>query len=195
MARRGNGLRRLGSRRPSPALVVSIVALSVALGGTGYAAIKIPAGSVGSTELATDAVTSSKVKNGALTPQDIRGGLPVPARGPQGLPGAPGSPGAQGIQGVQGEIGPPGQPGQPGQPGVTSLEGIPCDTTAPPLAYRGTTHAIYRIGVVALVTCRQVVATSQVANGIVENDEQCDDANTVGGDGCSPAGLVERQLP
>ena len=37
---------RLG--RPSPALVVSIIALIVALGGTSYAAFSVPRDSVGS---------------------------------------------------------------------------------------------------------------------------------------------------
>ena len=49
--------------RPSPAMVVAIVALIVALGGTGYAAIKLPANSVGTAQLKKDAVTSLKVKN------------------------------------------------------------------------------------------------------------------------------------
>jgi hypothetical protein len=34
-------------RRPSPGLVVGLIALFVALGGTGYAAVVLPAHSVG----------------------------------------------------------------------------------------------------------------------------------------------------
>jgi hypothetical protein len=52
--------------RPSPALVVAIVALVVALGGTGYAAIKLPANSVGAKQLKKGAVERAKIKNGAI---------------------------------------------------------------------------------------------------------------------------------
>jgi hypothetical protein len=44
-------------RRPSPALVVAVLALSVALGGTSYAAIT---------------VTGAQVKDGSITTRDIR---------------------------------------------------------------------------------------------------------------------------
>ena len=43
--------------RPSPALVVSVIALSVALGGTSYAAIVLPANSVGTRQIKKNAVT------------------------------------------------------------------------------------------------------------------------------------------
>ena len=56
-------MRNLRLHRPSPALVVSVMALSVALGGTGYAAIVLPANSVGTKQIKKNAVTSAKVKN------------------------------------------------------------------------------------------------------------------------------------
>ena len=56
---------RLG--RPSPALVVSIIALIVALGGTSYAAFSVPRNSVGSRQLRKNAVTTKKIANGAVT--------------------------------------------------------------------------------------------------------------------------------
>ena len=43
-------MKRLLRHRPSPAMVVSLLALTVALGGTGYAAIVLPANSVGTTQ-------------------------------------------------------------------------------------------------------------------------------------------------
>lgn len=52
---------------PSPAMVVACLALLVALGGTGYAAIKLPANSVGTKQLKRGAVTGVKVKSNALT--------------------------------------------------------------------------------------------------------------------------------
>ncbi len=47
--------------------VAATLALMVALGGTSYAAIKIPANSVGTAQLKRSAVTASKVKPGSLT--------------------------------------------------------------------------------------------------------------------------------
>jgi hypothetical protein len=57
---------------PSPALVVALVALFVALGGTSYAAITaLPANSVGTTQLKSNAVTGPKIKDGAITAAKI----------------------------------------------------------------------------------------------------------------------------
>ena len=61
-------------KSPSPALVVSCVALAVALGGTGYAVTKLPKSSVGGTQIKSNAVTSSKVKNGSLLAADFKSG-------------------------------------------------------------------------------------------------------------------------
>jgi hypothetical protein len=57
---------------PSPAMIVACIALTVALGGTGYAAIRLPANSVGTKQLKKKAVTSPKVKDNSLTGADIR---------------------------------------------------------------------------------------------------------------------------
>lgn len=75
-------------RSPSPATVISIIALFVSLGGTGYAAIKLPANSVNSkqiknksvknADLAKNAVTGDKVKDGSLTGADLAAGV-IPA--------------------------------------------------------------------------------------------------------------------
>ena len=49
-------------RAPSPALVISLIALFVALGGTSYAAItRLPANSVGTAQLKNNAVTGAKL--------------------------------------------------------------------------------------------------------------------------------------
>jgi hypothetical protein len=58
-------------RRPSPAMVVACLALAVALGGTSYAAVRLPANSVGTKQLKKNAVTSAKVKNDTLTGADV----------------------------------------------------------------------------------------------------------------------------
>ena len=54
-------------RKPSLALIISLIALFVSLGGTSYAAIVLPAHSVGTTQLKTAAVTTGKIKAGAVT--------------------------------------------------------------------------------------------------------------------------------
>ncbi len=58
--------------RPSPALVISIIALVVAMSGTGYAALNLPANSVGTKQLRKGAVTGAKVKNGAITGAKVK---------------------------------------------------------------------------------------------------------------------------
>jgi hypothetical protein len=59
--------------RPSPAMVVACLALLVALSGTGYAAIKLPAKSVGSKQLKTGAVTNVKLARRAVTGAKVAG--------------------------------------------------------------------------------------------------------------------------
>jgi hypothetical protein len=65
-------MRRIRCHWPSPAMVVACVALTVALGGTSYAALKLPANSVGTKQLKNNAVTSPKVKKNSLTGADVR---------------------------------------------------------------------------------------------------------------------------
>ena len=58
-------------RAPSPSMIVACVALFVALGGTSYAAVKLPANSVGTKQIKDSAVTGAKVKDATLTGADI----------------------------------------------------------------------------------------------------------------------------
>jgi hypothetical protein len=53
-------------RRPSAAMIVSLMALFASLGGVGYAATALPDGSVGSDQLQTGSVINGKIKNGAV---------------------------------------------------------------------------------------------------------------------------------
>jgi hypothetical protein len=89
-------------RRPSPATVIAVLALFVALGGTSYAALQLPKGSVGAKQLKKNAVTSPKVKPGSLVLSDFRRSQRSRLRGPRGLTGAQGAQGAQGLQGPAG---------------------------------------------------------------------------------------------
>jgi hypothetical protein len=76
---------------PSPALVIAMVALFVALGGTGYAASQVGGGGH------AVAGKKTKVKRGPRGPRGFRG-----PQGPRGDKGAPGSPGAKGANGANG---------------------------------------------------------------------------------------------
>ena len=88
-------MNRFRPHRPSPAMIVALIALIVAMGGTGYAAIKLGRNSVGTKQIKKNAVTTSKVKNGSLRARDFPvGELPV---GPQGAKGDPGANGADGA--------------------------------------------------------------------------------------------------
>lgn len=53
-------------RRPSPAIVISSVALFMSLGGVGYAATQLPRNSVGSRQLRKEAVTFRKIHPNAV---------------------------------------------------------------------------------------------------------------------------------
>jgi hypothetical protein len=74
-------MHRIIRRRVSPALVIASIALLVALGGTGYAAIALPANSVGTAQLKNGAVTAAKVKPGSLLKSSFAAGQ-LPTAGP-----------------------------------------------------------------------------------------------------------------
>ena len=67
------------SRLPSPALVVAVCALLVALGGTTYAVAAIPTHSVGPAQLKKGAVTSKAVKDHSLKAKDLKAGQLPPS--------------------------------------------------------------------------------------------------------------------
>jgi len=85
---------------------IALLALFVALGGTSYAVIRLPARSVGTKQLRNNAVTSAKVKNRSLKAVDFASGqLPAGATGPTGPKGDTGAIGAQGPKGDAGAAG------------------------------------------------------------------------------------------
>lgn len=85
-------------RTPGPALVISLIALFVALGGTTYAATSLPKNSVGTAQLKKGAVTKAKINKKTI--KSLKGN-----RGPAG---------AQGATGAQGPAGPAGPAGAAG---------------------------------------------------------------------------------
>lgn len=92
--------------RISSAHVIALLALFVAMGGTGYAAVKLPRNSVGASQIKPNGVGSSEVKNGALRKADFKASeLPVGVQGPAGPAGAKGDKGANGTNGTNGTNG------------------------------------------------------------------------------------------
>jgi hypothetical protein len=92
-------MRRL--RRPSHATAVAYLALFVALGGVSYAALKLPANSVGTKQLRKHAVTLAKISASAR--KSLHGA--AGARGPAGAAGTKGDSGPRGATGPAGTTG------------------------------------------------------------------------------------------
>ncbi len=109
-------LRRLGS----PSLVVAVIALFVALGGTALAAKYV--------------ITSKgQIKPSVL--KQLKGAKgPAGAQGPQGAAGNPGTPGSAGAPGAPGATGATGATGTTGPTGPTGSTGI-TGPTGPSTAY------------------------------------------------------------
>ncbi len=70
-------MKRFVSRRPSPAMIVALLALFVALGGSSYAAVKIGArdiqrGAVGTRAIANNSIRSADIRNATVSGADVK---------------------------------------------------------------------------------------------------------------------------
>jgi hypothetical protein len=109
-------MRRLLLHRPSAATILALIALFVALGSGAYAAITLPANSVGTKQLKNRAVTAAKVKPHSLLASNFKAGQ---------LPrGATGATGSTGPQGPKGDTGPQGLKGATGATGPQGPSGV-----------------------------------------------------------------------
>ena len=129
--------------------VMATAAMFIALGGGAYAAVKLPANSVGTRQLKRDAVNSSRVRDGSLRAKDFERGQ-VPAA----VPGTPGSKGDPGPAGPHGAAGPRG-------PGALSFDGqVEKDATF---------HAVATVdGLVLQVFCNDASSNVQMRIGGVD---------------------------
>jgi hypothetical protein len=114
---------------------VGLLALFVALGGTSYAAAKLPRNSVGTAQIRSGAVTQRKLApavRAELTPKTVLGSPgaqgPQGDPGPQGPQGDTGLPGPKGDTGAKGDTGPQGPKGDTGAKGDTGPQGPKGDT-------------------------------------------------------------------
>lgn len=91
--------------RQSPAMIVAMLALFVALTGT---AVATTSALITGKQIKNSSITGADVKNKSLTPRDFRGSVRGPRglRGPVGPQGPAGPQGLAGAQGIQGPIGP-----------------------------------------------------------------------------------------
>ncbi len=98
-----------------------------------WAAVTLPANSVGKRQLKRNAVTGEKVADGSLKAKDFTAGqLPAGERGPAGPSGAAGPPGVRGERGDSGPAGPKGEKGDRGDmgpQGPSGCDGLLCPGT------------------------------------------------------------------
>lgn len=129
-------MRVIRSLRQTPALVVSIMALLIALSGTSVAVVALAKGQVKTRHLAAGAVTSGKIKNNAVKRAKIKNNAIVSGKVKDGsllardfrageLPA--------GEQGPVGQVGPVGPVGPAGAPAVVARLSEGVATTLTPL--------------------------------------------------------------
>ena len=123
--------------------VTSMLALTIAMGGTAYAAVTITGADVtdgsltgrdvrnntlSDADVATGAIESDEILNGSIIGADLRGSLlrrigtagPAGPKGATGTTGTTGATGATGATGPRGDTGAPGPTGPPGAPGAST---------------------------------------------------------------------------
>jgi hypothetical protein len=113
------------TRHLSFANAIAALALFVALGGASYAAVNLPANSVGAKQIKTRAVSLRKISPAARSALRGQNGDP----GPQG---AKGDPGPQGAKGDKGDPGLPGPAGPKGDAGSTNVRVVTTQATLAP---------------------------------------------------------------
>jgi collagen triple helix repeat protein len=118
--------RRRRIPRPSPALVVAMVGLFLAMTQTGLASRALQAAGcncASSGDIQNNSLTSVDIKDGSLLKKDFKKGqVPQGPQGPRGAAGpqgAAGPPGAAGLPGTKGDKGDTGAKGDPGPSKLT----------------------------------------------------------------------------
>ena len=96
-------------RSPSPAMVVALLALFIALGGTSYAAATLARNSVGPAQLRSNSVGASEIRRNAVASTEIRDRSinlrDISTSTRTALRGAPGATGPAGATGPTGPAG------------------------------------------------------------------------------------------
>ena len=147
-------------RLPSPALVLSALALVIASAGTAMAAKEKHYPEFNSIDIIDNSLTGVDVKNKSLSPADFAGSVKGP-RGPRGPQGAPGLPGSTGPQGPQGPAGATGATGATGAAGAKGSDAIPN------LTYIRTASGTANPGADAGLFAACPAGTKPIAGGVV----------------------------
>src|SRR4051812_27197438 len=95
------------TRRPSPPMLVALLALFLAVGGGQAVASGVAhvAKLIDGSKIKPSTITSKQVKDGSLLGKDFKAGeLPAGAKGDPGPKGDPGAPGAKGDTGATGTV-------------------------------------------------------------------------------------------
>jgi hypothetical protein len=109
-------------KRPSPSMVVALIALFISATGVTWAAVQLPKNSVKSKQIKNGQVRSQDVADNGLTGTDIDEST-LDVLGTAGGPGASGPQGATGPQGPAGAQGPAGPQGPSTGPAGGDLTG------------------------------------------------------------------------
>jgi hypothetical protein len=125
----------MSNRRPSPALVVAVLALFVALSGTAVASGVVPLAKRAFTADKAKMADKAKVANtakklGGLTAAQLAARMRGP-RGVAGPQGPKGDTGPAGLQGAAGPAGPKGDQGAQGPAGPATASSLVSVDTAP----------------------------------------------------------------
>jgi hypothetical protein len=146
--------------------VMATTAVFVALGGTSYAALQLPKGSVGTKQLKRNSVTSPKVKPGALLLSDFKASQRARLRGPQG---AQGPQGPQGATGPKGDVGPTGPTGPPGPTQGSATAALSGATPLPTFAHHHAAHSITTVADGRLYAWGRGTVSSSCSVGAVKS--------------------------
>jgi hypothetical protein len=147
----------LKGRRFTPAMIVAMIALAVALSGTAVAGTKL--------------ITGNQIKNGTIKLADLHSSVKTAIKGAashtsgaQGPQGAQGPAGPQGAAGAKGDTGATGTPGPAGKDGKDGKDGISGLVTRHYDYIKGVTEPDYPgagSGGIATVACDDDPAVSQ----------------------------------
>lgn len=141
---------------------IGYLALFVALGGSSYAAVKLPPNSVGPSQIRSNAITGVEIKNGSIGLADLSSAARRALEGVAGVAGAagpagPGGPG--GPAGPAGEKGEKGERGDKGEAGIPGVLGVFGGGTG---SYVSETGTVYEVGGIVLSRPARLVAQTTI---------------------------------